>query len=102
MSALVKEREAFGDRRAHRGLLLLRRPVGLPAPQRPEKPRLLANVMKANANSATLPFAMGNLPVGDTMPAQGIALETTEPIAKAVAGRFTPPSFRFGISKFRC
>jgi hypothetical protein len=44
---------------------------------------------------------MGNLPVGDTMLAQKIALETAEPTVKTIAGHFTPVSFRFSRPKFR-
>jgi hypothetical protein len=42
----------------------------------------------------------GNLPIGDTMLAQKIALETAEPLVETVAGRFTPVCFRPGRSIF--
>ena len=44
---------------------------------------------------------LGNLPVGDTMLAQKIALETAEPSVRTIAGQFTPVGFRFGRSRFR-
>ena len=43
---------------------------------------------------------LGNLPMGDTMLAQKIALETAEPSIRTIAGQFTPVGFRFGQSRF--